>query len=88
MDGEAQGTYNSGRYSNPRVEELTDLIAVEIDEAKRNELIREAFQIHKDEVGHIPLHQQALAWGVRTDTVEEVVQRPFNDVDLRTVVLK
>jgi peptide/nickel transport system substrate-binding protein len=88
MDGEAQGTYNSGRYSNPRVEELTDLIAVEIDEAKRNELIREAFKIHKDDVGHIPLHQQALAWGVRNDTVEEVVQRPWNDVDLRTVVLK
>jgi peptide/nickel transport system substrate-binding protein len=88
MDGEAQGTYNSGRYSNSRVEELTDLIAVEIDEAKRNELIREAFKIHKDDVGHIPLHQQALAWGVRNDTVEEVVQRPWNDVDLRTVVLK
>ncbi|MGH6920987.1 MAG: ABC transporter substrate-binding protein, partial [Geminicoccaceae bacterium] len=88
MDGEAQGTWNSGRYSNPRVEELTDLIAVEIDDAKRNELIREAFQIHKDDVGHLPLHQQALAWGVRTDTVESVQQRPFNDVDLRTVVMK
>jgi peptide/nickel transport system substrate-binding protein len=87
IDGDAQGTWNSGRYSNPRVEELTDLIAVEIDEAKRNELIREAFRIHKDDVGHIPLHQQALAWGVRKDTVGSVTQRPFNDVDLRTVVL-
>jgi peptide/nickel transport system substrate-binding protein len=88
MDGEAQGTWDSGHYSNPKVEELTDQIAVEIDEAKRNELIREAFQIHKDDVGHIPLHQQALAWGVRGDTVDSVIQRPFNDVDLRTVVLK
>ncbi|MGH6897492.1 MAG: ABC transporter substrate-binding protein [Geminicoccaceae bacterium] len=88
LDGDAQGTWNSGRYSNPEVEELTDLIAVEIDEDKRNELIRQAFEIHKDDVGHIPLHQQALAWGVRTDTVASVIQRPFNDVDLRTVVLK
>jgi peptide/nickel transport system substrate-binding protein len=88
LDGDAQGTWNSGRYSNPEVEELTDQIAVEIDEDKRNELIREAFQIHKDDVGHIPLHQQALAWGIRKDTVESVIQRPFNDVDLRTVVLK
>ena len=88
MDGEAQGTWNSGRYSNPEVETLTDQIAVEIDEDKRNELIRDAFQIHKDDVGHLPLHQQALAWGVRGDTVESVIQRPFNDVDLRTVVLK
>jgi peptide/nickel transport system substrate-binding protein len=88
MDGEGQGTWNSGRYSNPKVEELTDQIAVEIDEEKRNELIREAFQIHKDDVGHLPLHQQALAWGIRGDRVESVTQRPFNDVDLRTVVMK
>jgi peptide/nickel transport system substrate-binding protein len=88
MDGEAQGTWNSGRYSNPKVEELTDQIGVELDEDKRNELIREAFQIHKDDVGHLPLHQQALAWGFRADTVESVTQRPFNDVDLRTVVMK
>jgi peptide/nickel transport system substrate-binding protein len=88
MDGEAQGTWNCGRYSDPEVEALTDQIATEIDEDKRNELIREAFRIHKDAVGHIPLHQQALAWGVRGDKVASVTQRPFNDVDLRTVVLK
>jgi peptide/nickel transport system substrate-binding protein len=87
MDGEAQGTWNCGHYSNPKVEALTDQIAVEIDKDKRNQEIREAFQIHKDDVGHIPLHQQALAWGVRTDKVKSVIQRPFNDVDLRTVVL-
>ena len=88
LDGEGQGAWNSGRYTNPRVEELTDEIAQTIDEEKRSELLREAFQIHKDEVGHVPLHQQALAWGYRSDTVEELVQRPFNDIDLRTVVMK
>ncbi|MEM7021953.1 MAG: ABC transporter substrate-binding protein, partial [Pseudomonadota bacterium] len=88
LDGEGQGSWNSGRYTNPRIEELADQIAATVDEDLRNELIREAFQIHKDEVGHVPLHQQALAWGVRTDTVDSAVQRPWNDVDLRTVVLK
>lgn len=88
LDGPGQGTWNSGRYTNPRVEELTDLIAGTVDEEARNEMIREAYQIHKDEVGHIPLHQQALAWGVRTDTVESIVQRPMNDIDLRLVVMK
>jgi peptide/nickel transport system substrate-binding protein len=88
LDGEGQGTWNSGRYQNARVEELTDQIAVTIDEDERNALIREAFQIHKDEVGHIPLHQQALAWGVNKATVDSVTQRPWNDVDLRYVVLK
>ena len=70
LDGEGQGTWNSGRYHNARVEELTDQIAVTVDEDERNALIREAFQIHKDEVGHIPLHQQALAWGINKGTVE------------------
>ncbi len=88
MDGQGQGTWNCGRYSSPRVEALTDEIAVTVDEAKRNELIREAFKIHQDDVGHIPLHQQALAWGHRSDTVAKVWQRPFNDVDLRYVQMK
>ena len=34
----------------------------ETDETKRNAMIAEAFKIHSDDVGHLPLHQQALAW--------------------------
>jgi len=88
LDGPAQGAWNSGRYSHPDVEQLTDEIATTVDEELRNELIREAFRIHKEDVGHIPLHQQALAWGVRSDTIEEIIQRPFNDIDLRYVTVK
>ncbi|SME88600.1 peptide/nickel transport system substrate-binding protein [Tistlia consotensis] len=88
MDGAGQGAWNCGRYSNPKVEQLTDQIAVTVDEKKRNEMIHEAFKIHKDDVGHIPLHQQALAWGYRSDKVAKIIQRPFNDVDLRYVTMK
>ncbi len=63
------------------------MIAAETDVDKRMEMIREAFQIHKDEVGHIPLHQQALAWGIGAK-VKEAKQRPHNDVDLRYVIMK
>ena len=87
LDGTGQGTWNSGRYTNPRVEELYDQIAVTVDPDERNALIREAFEIHKDDVGHLPLHQQALAWALRTDRVAHIEQRPFNDVDLRYVRL-
>ena len=38
-------------------------------------------------MGHIPLQQQALAWGIG-DKVKEVKQRPNNDVDLRYVIMK
>jgi peptide/nickel transport system substrate-binding protein len=81
------GDWNCGKYSNPRVDELTEMIKTEMDESKRNAMVREAFQIHKDDFGHITLHQQALAWGVRSDTVKSVIQRPFNDVDLRYVIM-
>jgi len=57
-----QGQYNLGTYSNPKLDELTAKIQVETDKTKRNEMIREAFKVHLDDVGHIPLHQQALAW--------------------------
>lgn len=46
------------------------------------------FNRHQDDVGHIPLHQHALAWGINKKTVAKVAQRPFNDVDLRTVIMK
>ncbi|MEZ5835671.1 MAG: ABC transporter substrate-binding protein [Geminicoccaceae bacterium] len=88
LDGEARGTWNCGRYTNPQIERLADRIAVTIDADERVELIHRLFALHKDDVGHLPLHQQALSWGVRTDTVESVQQRPFDDVDLRTVVLR
>jgi peptide/nickel transport system substrate-binding protein len=28
-------------------------------------MIAEAFKIHQDDIGHLPLHQQALAWGMK-----------------------
>ena len=28
-------------------------------------MIAEAMKIHQDDVGHIPLHQQALAWATK-----------------------
>jgi peptide/nickel transport system substrate-binding protein len=59
------GTYNVGAFSNSKIDELTDLVEKESDPAKRQALITEALMIHKDEFGHIPLHQAGLAWGVR-----------------------
>jgi peptide/nickel transport system substrate-binding protein len=71
-----RGQFNLGSYSNPKLDELTARIASETDEKKRNAMIAEAFKIHQDDVGHIPLHQQALAWGMRKNV--RVVQLPDN----------
>jgi peptide/nickel transport system substrate-binding protein len=81
-----QGAYNVGGYSNKRIDELGNLIRQELDPKKRQAMISEVMKLHKEDFAHVPLHQQALAWGVR-DTVK-VVQRADSTLDLRYVTLK
>jgi peptide/nickel transport system substrate-binding protein len=81
-----EGTFNLGRYSNKRVDELTHLIQVETDQAKRQAMIDEAFKIHLDEVGHIPLHQQALAWGIQDNV--DLVQLPDDVLKLQWITIR
>jgi peptide/nickel transport system substrate-binding protein len=71
-----RGQFNLGAHSNTRVDELTEKVASETDPKKRNEMIREALKIHQDEIGHLPLHQQALSWAVKKGI--DVVQWPDN----------
>ena len=71
-----RGQFNNGGYSNARVDALTAQVLVEIDTAKRDAMILEAFTILHNEVGYIPLHQQALAWGVAKSV--ELTQRADN----------
>jgi peptide/nickel transport system substrate-binding protein len=77
------GSWNFGGYWNPRIEELRDLIAVEVDQAKRQTMIDEVHTIFRTELPYIPLHQQALSWGVRSNV--DLVQRADNFFQLRWV---
>ena len=61
----ARGQWNLGAYSNPKIDALTTAIQSEVDQPKRTAMMREALTLHRDDVGHIPLHQQTLAWGMR-----------------------
>ena len=81
-----QGQFNLGAYSNPKLDELTLKIQSETDQKKRNELIREAFKIHQDDVGHIPLHQQALAWAFSKNVT--LTQLPNNYMYFKWISVK
>lgn len=63
-DGKGAGQFNLGAYCNPELDKLITAIQSETDQKKRDQMIHEAFKIHMDDIGHLPLHQQALAWGV------------------------
>jgi peptide/nickel transport system substrate-binding protein len=59
-----RGEANLGGYCNKKLDELADKVLQESDTTKRDLLIKEAFEIGLKDFGYIPLHQQALAWGV------------------------
>jgi peptide/nickel transport system substrate-binding protein len=74
----SRGQGNLGGYCNKKLDELTEKVLVEADPAKRDQLIKEAFDIQLKDYGYIPLHQQALAWGVSKKV--RLVQRADNQV--------
>lgn len=71
-----RGTWNLGAYSNPRIDELTTAIQSETKPEQRDAMMREALQIHRDDFGHLPLHQQMLAWGMKKNV--DAYQRADN----------
>lgn len=74
------GQYNIGGYANARIDELGRRIPVELDPERRQAMLREAYRLHKADFGHIPLHQQHIAWGVRANAT--VQARPDNVLQL------
>jgi peptide/nickel transport system substrate-binding protein len=68
------------------VDELTTKIQTETDPVRRDQWIREAFKILADDVGYIPLHQQALAWAYNKKF--SLVQLPSNSMYFKWVTLK
>ena len=73
-----RGEANLGDYCNKDLDALTDKITFETDTAKRDQLIKQAYEIASKDYGYIPLHQQALAWGVSNKV--KLTQRADNQV--------
>ena len=86
VDDKGSGQFNLGAYCNPKIDELTVKIQSETDKARRDAMIKEAFQLHTDDIGHLPLHQQALAWGVANNV--ELVQLADNFMPFRFMSVK
>ena len=85
-DDKGTGQFNLGTYCNPKVDQLTRQIQSETDKGKRNAMIKEAFDVHSADVGHVPLHQQSLAWGVSKKV--ELVQLADNFMHFKWISIK
>jgi len=71
-----QGSFNYGRYSDPKLDALIDAAAIEMNVEKRRELIRQAIAEHNANVFHVPLHRQMIPWAMRANVT--VVHRADN----------
>ncbi|MBM3363205.1 MAG: ABC transporter substrate-binding protein [Betaproteobacteria bacterium] len=86
VDGKGSGQFNLGSYCNPKVDDLITKIQGETDQKRRDAMMREAFVMHADDIGHLPIHQQALAWGINKRVT--LVQRGDNFMPFKSISLK
>jgi peptide/nickel transport system substrate-binding protein len=80
-------SFNYGRWSNKKFDELTDMVGQETDQAKRAQLIKEGWKLSIDEVSYLPLHQQTLTWGMR-DTIAAMEMHAGNEFYWHYVTMK
>ena len=80
IDGAAVRTI---RELETALDKATGRVKVEVDDAKRNAMIREVLQIHAADVGHVPLHQQVIPWAMRANV--SAFHRADNRLDIRWV---
>jgi peptide/nickel transport system substrate-binding protein len=77
------GTFNGGRYSNPRLDQIIDAIRVDPDSNHRRQLVGDALRIMNGDVPLIPLYRRTLTWVMRPDI--SVAQWPSDILELRFV---
>lgn len=80
------GTFNYGRVSNPKFDQLAIQSSTEADPKKREQLVKAALMEWKEQVHTIPLHRQMIPWAARTNV--DVVHRPDNWLEVPWVTVK
>src|ERR1700694_5220342 len=74
----SRGEANLGGYCNKQMDAIAAQVLAETNTAKRDQLIKQAFEIAAKDYAYIPLHQQSLAWGVSKKV--KLTQRSDNEV--------
>jgi peptide/nickel transport system substrate-binding protein len=79
------GTFNAGRYSNPRLDELIDAVRTEPDITKRRARVGVALRLLQEDLPYIPLYRRNLNWAMAKKV--KAVQWPNDQIELRFVKL-
>lgn len=63
-DKSGLGTFNAGRYSNPKLDVLIDAMRVEPDLTRRRAMVGTVLRIATDDVAYVPLYRRTLTWAM------------------------
>ncbi|HEX6691595.1 MAG TPA: ABC transporter substrate-binding protein [Burkholderiales bacterium] len=58
----ADGSFNLGRISNPKLDNTIDAIKIATDPKARDALLKEGLETTRDEAYYVPLHHQMRPW--------------------------
>jgi len=61
-DSNGGGTFNAGRYSNPRLDALIEAVRTEPDPARRRAQVAAALEMASDDIAYVPLYRRTLSW--------------------------
>jgi peptide/nickel transport system substrate-binding protein len=78
-DGKGRGDFNSGRYVDPALDRLIVAAEADMDPARRDATMLQAFRIVRDNVYVIPIHRQVIPWATRANV--KAFHRPDNVVE-------
>jgi len=85
-DRDGAGTFNGGRYANPRLDALIDAVRTEPDPGRRRAITERALKMASDDVAYVPLYRRTLSWVMQKKV--HVVMLPDDTLPLRWVSVR
>ncbi len=82
-DKSGGGTFNAGRYSNPKLDTLIDAMRVEPDLTRRRAMVAVVLRMLADDLPYVPLYRRSLTWAMARNV--SAVQWPNDTLELRWV---
>jgi peptide/nickel transport system substrate-binding protein len=61
----ADGSFNVGRVSDPKLDSMIDALKITTDVKKRDAVLKEALEITRDQAYYVPLHHQMRPWAMK-----------------------
>jgi peptide/nickel transport system substrate-binding protein len=61
----ADGSFNQGRISDPKLDTTIDAMKIAMDPKGRDALLKEALEVTRDRAYYVPLHHQMRPWAMK-----------------------